>query len=452
LAGVYRLAGLDGLLLATATVLAGLYTWMAHRLLRAGVHPLLAVFLVACAILASSHHFHPRPHLLTIVLMGWTFARLCDWEAGRISTGRLFWLVPLFLLWANVHGGMAGGVAMLAVCVVGWTLAGWTQWCGPVASRWQLVMLVALVVTCGLTALVNPFGIALLRVWFSLMTSAVLPEIIEEHAPLRFSPVGWSVLLFGLFYVLALIGTLPRRPRVTWLVPLLWLVLSWTRIRHGPLFAITAVTALADMLPEVRWAGWLARRGSVLFLLRPPEGQSDRIGLDWRAAVVPTVLVSVAALLQLAAIPLPVLGRGWAMLDRTLWPVDLLPELRAYARNQPDGTAIFNEMHFGGFLICYTPRLRVFIDDRCELYGEEGLLAYARAVRDDPGQIEWWAREYGFHLALVRSGSSFDGYLQSARGWRLVRRTEAAVLFERIGEHNNSTVSSCGPARHRGLS
>jgi hypothetical protein len=242
-------------------------------------------------------------------------------------------------------------------------------------------------------------------------------------------------LLFGLLYVLALIGTLPRRPRVTWLIPLLWLVLSWTRIRHGPLFAITAVTALADMLPEVRWARWLARRGSVLFQLRPPEGQSGWLGLDWRAAVVPTILVLAATLLQLAAVPFPVLGRGWAVLDRTVWPVDLLPELRDYARNQPDGTVIFNEMYFGGFLICYTPRLRVFIDDRCELYGEEGLLAYARAVRDDPGQIERWAREYGFRLALIRSGSNFDRYLQGARGWRLVRRTEAAVLFERIVEH-----------------
>ncbi len=433
LASVYGLAGLDGLLLATATVLAGLYTWVAHRLIRAGVHPLLAVFLTACAMLASSYHFHPRPHLLTIVLMGWTFARLCDWEAGRISTGRLFWLVPLFLLWANVHGGMVGGVAMLAICAVGWTIAEWIRSRSARGTYRQSVMLVTLVIACGLTALINPFGLALPRVWFSLMTSAVLPEVMEEHAPLRYAPEGWAVLLFGLIYMLALIGTLPRRPRVTWLIPLLWLALAWTRVRHGPLFAITAVIALADMLPEVRWARWLARRGSVLFQLRSPE---ELPGLGWRAALVPAILVMTAASLQLAAVPFPVLGRGWARLDRTLWPVDLLPELRDYARNQPDGAAIFNDMHFGGFLIRYTPRLRVFIDDRCELYGDEGLLAYARAARDDPGQIERWAEEYGFRLALVQSESPFDRYLQGAQGWRLVRRTAAAALFERSVDPN----------------
>ena len=67
-----RLGGLDSLLLATVTLLAGFYTWVAHRLLRAGLHWLLAAFLTALVIAASSFHFHPRPHLATLVLLGWT--------------------------------------------------------------------------------------------------------------------------------------------------------------------------------------------------------------------------------------------------------------------------------------------------------------------------------------------------------------------------------------------
>jgi hypothetical protein len=71
---------------------------------------------------ASSYHFHPRPHLVTIVLVGWTFARLCDFEAGRIPLGSLYWLVPVFVLWTNMHGGVLGGVGMVAVTVAGWGL------------------------------------------------------------------------------------------------------------------------------------------------------------------------------------------------------------------------------------------------------------------------------------------------------------------------------------------
>jgi hypothetical protein len=35
---VHQVSQLDGLLLATATLLAALYTWAAHRLIRAGIH------------------------------------------------------------------------------------------------------------------------------------------------------------------------------------------------------------------------------------------------------------------------------------------------------------------------------------------------------------------------------------------------------------------------------
>ena len=53
MAAVHRLAGWDGLLLLTATVLAGIYTWIAGRLLRAGLHILPAGLLLALLLLAS---------------------------------------------------------------------------------------------------------------------------------------------------------------------------------------------------------------------------------------------------------------------------------------------------------------------------------------------------------------------------------------------------------------
>src|SRR5712692_7040709 len=64
LALLHRLDGLNTILTATAALLAGLYAWVAHRFLRAGIHPLLAVLLTLLAMLASAYHFHPRPHLL----------------------------------------------------------------------------------------------------------------------------------------------------------------------------------------------------------------------------------------------------------------------------------------------------------------------------------------------------------------------------------------------------
>jgi hypothetical protein len=427
LALVHRVGGLDGILLTTATIQSLFLTWLAYRFLRSGMHPLLAVMLTGLAFLGIAFHFHPRPHLITILFMGWTFARLCDFEAGQISLRSLFWFVPVYLLWANVHGGMVGGLATMALALAGWWLARWLGRPSPFKERRDVLVFGSLILACGLTAFLNPYGAELPRVWLALFHSPVLPRLIEEHAPLLTKYVGWTVVLFALVYGAALLGVLPKRPRVTWLIPFAWLYLAWGRSRHGPLFTVTASLALAEMFPHIRWAGWLARKGSDFFALRLEQGAPAR-KFGWAPAVVAGILLSIGLILQKSDVHAPLLGRGWARLDQT-WPTDLLPELREYQRTHAAGTPVFNDMFFGGFLIYYAPQLRVFIDDRCELYGDDQLVRYAHSLFEEPTAIEQWRRQYHFDLALVVPATKFDRYFASTKGWRALRRTDGAVLY-----------------------
>jgi hypothetical protein len=261
------------------------------------------------------------------------------------------------------------------------------------------------------------------------MSSPAVHQHIHEHQPLIQSPYAWTVLLFALVYLVTLVSVPPQQLRVTWLLPLVWLYLAWTRIRHGPLFATVAVLALAEMLPSVRWSARLYQWGSDFFHL-PDGGSWRRFG--WRSAVVPAAIVAAAVLLQTARIKLPVLGRGWAQLDPKVWPTDLLPDLREYERTHPPGTPIFNQMKFGGFLIYHTPGLRILIDDRCELYGDEQLFAFVRARDNHPEQADRWAEQYGFDRAITATGSPFDRALRLSAAWQVVRETRAAPLHERV--------------------
>ena len=95
------------------------------------------------------------------------------------------------------------------------------------------------------------------------------------------------------------------------------------------------------------------------------------------------------------------------------------------------GSPIFNDLNFGGFLIYHQPRLRVFVDDRCSLYGSEFLQAYEHARREAPAEIERWRRQYGFRYALVESDGQFDRYLSSHPAWTQLGRTPAAALYGR---------------------
>jgi hypothetical protein len=432
LALFHNIGGLDTVLLGVTAFLAWLYAWLSYRLIRMGMHPLIAVLVVALACLASSYHFHPRPHLITIALVGWTFARLCDFEVGRTSLARLFWLVPLYALWANVHGGMVGGVATIAAASIGWGIARLIGRPTPLTSYRQFLILAGLVLACGLMALVNPYGIELPRVWLELMGSSLLPRIMQEHGPLLASgSVAWTVVLFGAVYLATLLGVPFRQWRVTWLLPLLWFAMTWTRIRHGPLFVITAALALAEMYPHVRWREWLVKKGSITCQLQPTDPGATTSRYAWGLAVVRLLLVLIGLGLQAAAIDLPLLGRGWARLDPASSPVDLLPELQKGERVQSAGRPIFNDMLFGGLLIYSTPNWKVFIDDRCELYGDRWLERNAEAYYEHPEQIEAWADEYGFDRALVIPDSKFDQYLQKAPGWAMIQQTPGAVLYRR---------------------
>ena len=432
MAAMYRLAGWDGLLLLTATVLAALYTWIAVRLLQSGLNWLPTGVLLALVLLIGSPQFHVRPLVATLGLLGVTFALLVDVEAGKKPLRRLWWLVPLAVLWANIHGGVLGGLGTVAFCAAGWCLTAifarskcppMTMQGGDVsrATAFRAMELFALLAAMAAATLLNPYGLELPREWLQTLAMP-LPMIIEEHRPLDLTaPDAWATLLLMAVYLVVLAGVFPRRPRITWLVPLVWFVLAFGRFRHAPLLAIVMAIALADMLPNSRVGQWLGRR-HLLSVPRPSVG--------WRSAGLPLVVVLAALACQVAGIGVPVIGHGWARFDPARWPLGLVPQLKEIERTGA-GPGIFNDLNFGGFLIYHTPRLPVFIDDRCSLYGGDFLSAYDRARRADPAQLDRWQQQYGFHYALVETGGRFDGYLAGTGRWALVARTTPATLYRR---------------------
>ncbi len=429
---------LDSILMFTAALLAAIPTWAAQRLIRAGFHWSLGVALVVLFFLGSWYHLHARPHLATMALLAWTFVQLADYDAGRISFARLTLLVPVMVLWINLHTGALGGIATAALAVAGWGLAWRLGWPGPVTGWRQLFLLVALAAACGLTIFINPYGWWLPASCLELLRSPVIPQYVDEHKPLNvFDPGQRWVLVLGLLYVCALLNTDWRQLRVSWLLPLVWLVLALKSIRHGPLFTITAVFGLVEVLPHTRAMQTLAGLGSWLY--QPPG--KEAAPRSWRPWAIPVALLLTCFGLQAAGVSCPVVGRGWAQLDPNLLPVALLDELRKQEHDHP-GAPVLNDMFFGGFLIYYTPKLRVFIDDRCELYGDERIREYAEEFTEtgthDPARIARWIRENNIRLALVEKHkpgepgrAGLDRYLANSAEWERLAETESAVLYQR---------------------
>ena len=434
MAAAHRLAGLDALLLGLATLVAAVFTAIFRRCVAAGMGPLLAGLVVGGGLAAGAFHYCARPHMATVALLAWTTTSLVDFDRGRCGPWRLVGLIPLFALWTNLHGGVLGGILTLGLAVGGWVVVGRFR---PRST----ILLLGILVACALTPFVNPFGLELLHTWGRIVGSAVLPQVVDEHMPLDpRTPAGLAVLGFGLFYLVLLVGTLPARPRVTWLIPVVWLALSLKGIRNGPLFAVTAAVVLADLWPHTVWHRLLKQYGDGS-LARDP----DPAPRPWLAPMlVPAAVVLLALGLQVGQVSVPVVGAGWARLDAEAIPTDLTADLVAYAASVPPGTPVFNDANLGGYLIYHTPTLRIFMDDRCELYGDDWIRRYADALGSPPdnaGRVfEGWAAEYGFARAVVVTARP-DGrtpplvqYLNDHPDrWREVARRRRAAVYERVG-------------------
>lgn len=452
---LHRIGGLDSLLLATATLLAALYTWVAHRLISGGWHWVVGLLVAILTLLASRYHLNARPHLATIVLLGFTFARLVDYEAGRIPLRGLVWLPLVFVLWTNLHGGALGGEATVALVILGWVLFWLLGLPSPIGGVRHAAALVALLAACAAATFVNPYGRQLPMDWVRLMGSPVLPKYIFEHMPLDITnQYQIPIVLFGALYLTVFVIVVRyvglRQVRVTWLIPLVWLYLTFGRARHCTLFSITAAIAVAELLGQTPWAELAQENTSGLFTPPSQEGQArETSGVV--QYLIPVLVVLAAFALQGAGVPLPLIGKD-VVRDMKLWPIALVPQLQKYEREHPDA-AIFNDMAYGGLLIYYTPHLRIFIDDRCELYGDAFLEDYFQtnkalldaekagspARMDDP--IERWQEKYriNMNLALVIKGSGFQQYLEQATDrWEKIGDTskpglqDSAILYQRL--------------------
>lgn len=427
-----RLAGFDGLVLVTAAALAAMLAWIGNRLVASGLHWLCTLLVLALVFTGSAYSFHVRPHITTMILSAVLLGKLCDFEQDRIDARKLWWLIPWFILWTNLHGGVLGGLGTLLVAVLGWTL--W--WClglkSPITNRLVALILFTVMVACASSTLVNPYGISMYTAWSTIL-NADLPDLVIEHAPLDATkPTGQIVLIMGIAYLALIISTGRRMPHVTWLIPIVWFFLAVKRIRHGPLFAISAAIVLADILPHSRFAIWLGRRG-FFDSGDSPEKPTNAAALGlWTLALIPALLFGLACVNHLSSTNSE--NRDvWAKPHPSVWPEEFVTVVNEASRSAPTGSRIFNEQQFGGFLIYNAPKLKIFIDGRCELFGDEFLRRYIQS-RDDHQIINQWEHEFGFEFALTQTGSPIDRYFAEANTWNRLKETPSATLYRRSSE------------------
>jgi hypothetical protein len=108
-----------------------------------------------------------------------------------------------------------------------------------------------------------------------------------------------------------------------------------------------------------------------------------------------------------------------------------VPALRSQQARSPTGTGlrVYSEFCDGGFLLYHVPGVRVFQDDRCELYGDRWQLEQVRIVYRWPYKIDELARTAGFRHALVRRDTPLHVFLGASPAWEVIEQGHIATLY-----------------------
>ena len=143
------------------------------------------------------------------------------------------------------------------------------------------------------------------------MGEPVLKQIIKEHRPLDPSR---ALRLAGArpsrgFICSCCAASSWREVRVTWLLPLVWLVQAFDRCRHAPLF-VGGGARRDGRDVAAHPLGRVARAESPR-LLRA-RGRASANARGGQTVWLPALAVLTALALQVARVPVPVIGAGWA--------------------------------------------------------------------------------------------------------------------------------------------
>jgi hypothetical protein len=91
---------------------------------------------------------------------------------------------------------------------------------------------------------------------------------------------------------------------------------------------------------------------------------------------------------------------------------------------------VFNQMHWGGYLLYARPDIPVFIDGQTDFYGEELSREYLAALN---GQAGWRAvlDRYDVEWTLIGAGQPLVQLLALDPAWRRIYTDDVAAVYRR---------------------
>jgi hypothetical protein len=386
----FRAGGLQGIMVLAAGAVGLTAAVLLHHLRRflPGLYVLVAL-IVALSNAAPS--MLARPHLLAWPCLALWCGSLVTARARR--TVPSFALLPVMVLWVNLHGSFMLGLLLPGAFMI-------EALFDPSANRYRvLICWTRFMLAAWAVALLNPDLLAGVLFPIHLVGMKSLAWI-GEWRPTEFSGIQPLEVIIIAGLALGFSGKV-RLPLIRLLMLLGLIHGALSHARHEQLLGILGVLIVAEP-----------------FGVSLGRGCAEASGRAWRGLAAVAVLVALAALAGRIALPMGPEHTGAAFaatLDR------VPPALRA----QP----VLNEYGLGSQLIFNG--VRPFIDSRADLYGDAFLIRYHQIIVANCVELERALSEYGIVWTIFPSDYPIVQVLDQEPEWRRLIDADGVVIHTR---------------------
>jgi hypothetical protein len=412
-AALFNAAGVFGLILLKLACTAVVILALAAALAETGSSTLVqfAVLIGSAVVIKPQLQF--RPQTFTFALLA-VLIYLLTSDAYR-RAGRLWLTVPLFALWANLHGGFIMGIAALG------TYAAVSGLQDVMASRGydRAIRLAAITGAATLATLATPYG---LGTWYAIAHALRNPYtriVIVEWQPLVSAALEhWQqhrFLISNYDIGIAMIAAT---------------AISWALTIEAvdlPLCAIAAVTAIAAFISNrnlpiamIALAAPLARHLPSAWQKMVYVKESARFP-QRSAWINQAILVSLSIVIFVQS----------GFFSRSLTAVEPYPASACEFMNQRHLRGnILNTFEWGDYLIWHTaPGSKVFIDGRYDtVFPLPIIYKFALFNFNQPGG-DAILREFPNDFVLVKSDSPSAKLMDAQAEWKLIYQDAASRLY-----------------------
>ncbi|MBT6156674.1 MAG: hypothetical protein HOL01_05585 [Planctomycetaceae bacterium] len=156
LAGAFAIAGAKMLTVLKVLIVAATF-FLVTRCVRSDVSTWWGSIAAALALLACHPYFTALPEVVTLLGLAAVLWILHRWRAAESNRNVIWWLVPTFILWANLDGRMFLGLSLLALYAIG-DLVGTLIGVSGLAQSERRRQLWIVLAACLVAACLNPFG------------------------------------------------------------------------------------------------------------------------------------------------------------------------------------------------------------------------------------------------------------------------------------------------------